>query len=696
MIRFCDGAVFSIDVKDYTRTSLLLAILENKLQNVLFMVNDDAELLGTIQYKDILGKECVLKDCIVTEKIYFDENVFENCHKFIQKRKDVGYEWLPVYNENDEVIYFAYEEPRAVGLYIPRLDYIRRINEIEGGAFIGDLYPDTQAVYLDGLNELSYSIYKYLKKIEFPYKLIGDKWKLLGTEQYKIEMNKECEVPDYARFYIRGENLRQIPQEITDITFFEKDNLLREYDFMNRLLYLTYNKMVRESTEFLNEHGIYSLVVRLPAEDEISSLSDIEDQCRRRSIAIDGVDTLYRSDDIELAHKVYGKELWEARKSGKTMENRKLSVENGTTVYSSHCENRQNRICLVAPCTAIQSGLMPEDTFVEIFQKYLDEDRYDYRVESYSVLLENGIDIENIIKSKHWKTGDIVIFMECYLEPVENAGYLDLAKLFNSRGAELWFGNEPRHLTTLGSRRVAEYIWKENLLQHVHNTGHSQEVYPVRLTYEKKSLMDDYVKSVEGMIKSGSNGAIVMNCNPYTRGHDYLINEARKQVDWLYVFVVEEDKSFFPFTDRYNLVKANTSNYDNVIVIPSGRLILSADTLPTYFIKELHQEAKVDASQDLELFGLGIAPAFNIKTRFVGEEPIDKVTNQYNGAMKEILPQYGINLVEIPRMSNDDGIISASKVRKELEKKNWDLIRKMVPKVTYEYLYEKYNTEVPD
>ena len=378
------------------------------------------------------------------------------------------------------------------------------------------------------------------------------------------------------------------------------------------------------------------------------------------------------------------------------MENRKLSVENGTTVYSSHCENRQNRICLVAPCTAIQSGLMPEDTFVEIFQKYLDEDRYDYRVESYSVLLENGIDIENIIKSKHWKTGDIVIFMECYLEPVENAGYLDLAKLFNSRGAELWFGNEPRHLTTLGSRRVAEYIWKENLLQHVHNTGHSQEVYPVRLTYEKKSLMDDYVKSVEGMIKSGSNGAIVMNCNPYTRGHDYLINEARKQVDWLYVFVVEEDKSFFPFTDRYNLVKANTSNYDNVIVIPSGRLILSADTLPTYFIKELHQEAKVDASQDLELFGLGIAPAFNIKTRFVGEEPIDKVTNQYNGAMKEILPQYGINLVEIPRMSNDDGIISASKVRKELEKKNWDLIRKMVPKVTYEYLYEKYNTEVPD
>lgn len=696
MIRFCDGAVFFIDIKDYTRTDLLLTILENKLQNVLFMVYDNTKLLGTIQYKDILGKESELKDCIVTEKIYYDENVFENCHKFIQQRKDVGYEWMPVYNEKDEVIYFAYEEPRAVGLYTQRLDYIRRISEIEGGAFIGDLYPNTQAVYIDGVNELSYNIYKYLKKIEFPYKLIGDKWKLLGVEQYKIEINKECEVPDYARFYIRGENLRQIPQEITDITFFEKDNLLHEYDFVNQLLYLTYNKMVKKSTEYLNENGIYSLVVRLPAEDEISSLSDIEDQCRRRSIAIDGVDTLYLPDDIELAHKVYGEELWEARKSGKTMKNRKLSVENGTTVYSSHCEDRPNRICLIAPCTAIQSGLMPEDTFVEIFQKYLDEGQHEYRVESYSVLLENGIDIENIIKSKHWKTGDIVIFMECFLEPVENAGYLNLIELFNSRGTELWFGNEPRHLTTLGSRRVADYIWEKGLSQHVCKNKHYEEVYPVRLTYEKKRLMDDYIKSVENMIKSGNNGAIVMNCNPYTKGHDYLINEARKNVDWLYVFVVEEDKSFFPFTDRYNLVKANTSNYDNVIVIPSGRLILSADTLPTYFIKELHQEARVDASQDLELFGLGIAPVFNIKTRFVGEEPIDRVTNQYNDAMKKILPQYGVKLVEISRMSNDDGIISASKVRKELGNKNWDVIKKMVPEVTYKYLYEKFNTEVQD
>ena len=39
--------------------------------------------------------------------------------------------------------------------------------------------------------------------------------------------------------------------------------------------------------------------------------------------------------------------------------------------------------------------------------------------------------------------------------------------------------------------------------------------------------------------------------------------------------------------------------------------------------------------------------------------------------MKDILSEYGIRLVEIPRMENDSGVISASKVRKMLAEGNY-------------------------
>ena len=83
------------------------------------------------------------------------------------------------------------------------------------------------------------------------------------------------------------------------------------------------------------------------------------------------------------------------------------------------------------------------------------------------------------------------------------------------------------------------------------------------------------------------NGAIVMNCNPFTRGHRYLIESAAKQVDTLYVFVVEEDKSFFPFTERLMLVRNGIKDLSNVIVLPSGKFMISSLTFPEYFVKKM-------------------------------------------------------------------------------------------------------------
>lgn len=200
-----------------------------------------------------------------------------------------------------------------------------------------------------------------------------------------------------------------------------------------------------------------------------------------------------------------------------------------------------------------------------------------------------------------------------------------------------------------------------------------------------------YLRSLPLTENQGLVGCIVMNCNPFTNGHRYLICTAAKLVDTLFVFVVQEDKSVFPYTDRYMLVKKGCQDICNAIVVPSGKFMISSVTFPEYFQKESNKNVVIDVSNDLRIFCTKIAPYLGISVRFAGTEPNDIVTSQYNEAMKQILPEYGINFVEIPRVENNGLPVSASMVRKYLKEKNWGEILKLVPDTTYEYLFQKYN-----
>jgi [citrate (pro-3S)-lyase] ligase len=90
---------------------------------------------------------------------------------------------------------------------------------------------------------------------------------------------------------------------------------------------------------------------------------------------------------------------------------------------------------------------------------------------------------------------------------------------------------------------------------------------------------------------------------------------------------------------------------------------------------------------DITLFAKEIAPCLNIRTRFAGEEPFDNITRQYNETMRRILPQYGMEFIEIPRKTAFSNTpISASYVRKLLKERKFDEIALIVPKVTLKYL----------
>lgn len=194
-------------------------------------------------------------------------------------------------------------------------------------------------------------------------------------------------------------------------------------------------------------------------------------------------------------------------------------------------------------------------------------------------------------------------------------------------------------------------------------------------------------------------GCLVMNCNPFTLGHRYLIERAVAACGCVFLLVVEEDVSLFSFADRLAMVEAGTANLPNVNVIPGGRYAVSSLTFPSYFTKE-ENLAAAHAAIDAELFAAQIGPALGVGIRFVGTEPFSPVTEIYNQTLKKRLPRAGICVEEIPRLTSDGTAVSATAVRHLLMEEQrvsgtlsqladspvFDTLARLVPETTLAWL----------
>jgi len=187
-------------------------------------------------------------------------------------------------------------------------------------------------------------------------------------------------------------------------------------------------------------------------------------------------------------------------------------------------------------------------------------------------------------------------------------------------------------------------------------------------------------------LDDSEKAALVVNCNPFTLGHRYLIQKAAEENNQVVVFVVEEDLSLFPFAVRMNLIMEGLKDLENVAVLPGGDYIISSATFPTYFLKEDEEKDRAYQSLDAGIFGKYIAPIFNIRKRYLGTEPYSKTTDDYNQAMIDILPKCGVEIVLVERLEVDKKIVSASTVRQLIKEDRWSELRGMVPETTYQYL----------
>jgi [citrate (pro-3S)-lyase] ligase len=205
----------------------------------------------------------------------------------------------------------------------------------------------------------------------------------------------------------------------------------------------------------------------------------------------------------------------------------------------------------------------------------------------------------------------------------------------------------------------------------------------------KKTGFSDYLNELKKTKKGDENNkiaAIVMNANPFTLGHQYLIEKASNENDILHLFIVSEDKSIVPFNIRKKLIMEGTKHLNNIIYHDSGPYIISSSTFPSYFQKDEKDVIESHANLDIEIF-VKIAKVLNINVRYVGEEPTSLVTGIYNQLMIKKLPENGIKCIVVPRKMNIDGnnIISASGVREAIKKDKMDEIKNMVPECTYKF-----------
>lgn len=207
----------------------------------------------------------------------------------------------------------------------------------------------------------------------------------------------------------------------------------------------------------------------------------------------------------------------------------------------------------------------------------------------------------------------------------------------------------------------------------------------------KKTGFTDYLAGLERpMGHSDKVAGLVLNANPFTLGHQYLVEKAAAENDWVHLFMVSEDKSLVPFSVRQKLIKAGLAHLDNIIFHETGPYLISQATFPSYFQKEESDVIKSQAHLDTAIF-IKIAQALGITKRYVGQEPTSQVTAIYNDIMAQELETVGLEFEIIPRktISNQTEPISASTVRTAIKEGNWNLLEQLVPKTTLDFFQSK-------
>ncbi len=366
--------------------------------------------------------------------------------------------------------------------------------------------------------------------------------------------------------------------------------------------------------------------------------------------------------------------------------------------------NASQKIHMFGPCAVMGLCVVDEMTICSLLQHFINQERHNAAVCNHG--LAYGNDKLNDLLSmmdEPVRNGDCIIWFSAFekndLVKLQNKGVPILEVRECVDGLIDWFLDNPFHCNAQANFNIAEAIFvnlRKSLRSLSSRNRYSMvDSLKIKLQHNPYAIMNSkelnaYAKYIEQFkcdehIKT--KGAVVLNANPCTLGHMYLIKEALQRVDFLYIFLVEECIGNMPYMDREYMLKESLKYNKRVRVIRGGSIMTSEKVFPEYFNKST-EPSKINLVLTHKVFGKIVGSILGVTYRFFGTEPKDKVTRALNESASEILPKYGIQPIFIERMSIDGKNISANNARDLFYSKQYTDLAKIVPLSTFRRLLE--------
>ena len=682
--------------EEYVHVDQLREILCSKPTDVVYFVYENV-LYGLISTEDILWKN---KNGYVTiNKTYTKLDAWDSIKARSIFKERCNIHKIPVINEKKMLIgdYSVWNFDWTLEWHIKHID-IERIKKLAGNICLAeprDLRTDKGKSYIqmrEKFDELRIS------------------YEVCGKSDLLEKLNNEDNI-----FLVADQDEKMGFLGICATLFLDRtDNIFSCTDFLGSSEEETFKKanglIMKKLVSRLRNQGISCYELAYPLKGKNNDyILQCEREINERLRNVKGEERIKIREDMakEFFGDIYTDEYWKDIRNLpgaqhwvngilklKDVESKYMNAKGGERRTVGQPDKYRGTIYCVGPCDICGRWSEDKYTIASFLQTRLNEAGYRYRVANYGIWAGNRHAVHNIInvvEELNLMKGDIVIFSlepdESFAEDSTSVDYYEIIEK-NTIPSVCFVDGMGHH-----NHKVNEIV-ANSLFDLIKPELKRNASMDLSVKIDSKDIMREYI--MRGYIDyyfSGFDdtlynqiGSVVVCCNPFTRGHRYLIETAASRVDFLIVFVVEENGATFTFEERYAMVRKGTADLSNVMVVPSGRFLISQATFPEYFLKIVDEDIVQNVNYDVSLFADYIARPLHISCRFVGTEPLDMGTNAYNDAMKRILPGRGFQLIEIPRKEYGGACISASKVRGYLEEGNENKAFEIVPDTTKLFL----------
>ena len=365
-----------------------------------------------------------------------------------------------------------------------------------------------------------------------------------------------------------------------------------------------------------------------------------------------------------------------------------LNIVNGERVTVGQPEEADRTIWFFGPCFILGGYVEDKHTIESFLQEKINRAGYSCKVVNYGCY-ESPYQRMIRITSTPMKPGDIVV-MHVVNRPVNGTESIDLMDILDRNEAPAgWLLNLPVHCNHKANRLFADDLFERMVKDGVLTGGLEREEKRSMLSCElavNSLYLDLHFNDFHP--KEGEKiGFVGMHGNPFTRGHRYLIETASKQVDRLIVTIIEDELGIFSYAERFAMAVEGTRDLPNVRIVPAGPFQATRNVFQEYFVRVEPTAMRESATVDTLIFAEIIAKRLEVTYRFLGDEKHNPKMQFFNELVKEILPAYGIEAVELPRAQADGHAISASVARKAGEEGDRKTLLANVPESTLKFFF---------